>query len=123
MLKGLAGLLVFQLVGELTVAAFRLPVSGPIIGMALLLIWLQGCGRIDDALQSAADSLLSNMAVLFVPVGVGAMAYPDLFREHWLFLLVAVTAGAVVTVAVTALTAKLLTGLRPRAVRRTDAAA
>jgi holin-like protein len=123
MLKGLAGLLVFQLSGELTVALFRLPVSGPIVGMALLLIWLQGRGRIDDDLQSAADGLLSNMAILFVPVGVGAMAYPELFRAHWPFILVSVTAGTAVTVAVTAFTTKILTGMRPRAVRRTDAAA
>jgi holin-like protein len=123
MLKGLAGLLVFQLAGELTVALFQLPVSGPIVGMALLLIWLQGRGRIDDGLQSAADGLLSNMAILFVPVGVGAMAYPDLFREYWLFILVSVTAGTAVTVTITALTAKILIGMRLRAVRRTDAAA
>jgi holin-like protein len=90
--------------------------------MALLLMWLQGHGRIDDGLGSAADGLLSNMAVLFVPVGVGAMAYPELFREHWPFILVAVTAGTAVTVATTALTAKLLTRNRSRAVHQTDAA-
>ena len=122
MLKGLAALFGFQLAGELIVGSFRLPVSGPIIGMALLLIWLQGHGRIDDGLESAADGLLSNMAVLFVPVGVGAMAYPELFREHWPFILVAVTAGTVVTVATTAITARFLTRIRTRVVRQTDVA-
>jgi holin-like protein len=122
MLKGLAALFGFQLAGELIVASFRLPVSGPIIGMALLLIWLHGHGRIHDGLESAADGLLSNMAVLFVPVGVGAMAYPELFREHWPFILVAVTAGTAVTVATTALTARFLTRLRTRDIRQTDPA-
>ena len=121
MLKGLAVLFGFQLAGELIVVSFRLPVSGPIIGMVLLLIWLQRHGRIDGGLESAADGLLSNMAVLFVPVGVGAMAYPELFRDHWPFILVAVTVGTAATVATTALTARFLTRIRTRVVRETDA--
>ena len=74
MLKGLAVLVGFQLAGELIVASFRLPLSGPIVGMVLLLVWLNGQRRIEDGLQTASDGLLSNMAVLFVPVGVGAMS-------------------------------------------------
>jgi holin-like protein len=120
MLKGMAGLLVFQLAGEVLAAVFRLPVSGPIIGMALLLMWLQTRGRIEDELASAADGLLANMAVLFVPVGVGAMAYYELFLQHWRFIVVALTVGLVATIATTALAAKLLTRMRPRAVRQTD---
>lgn len=119
MAKGFSVLLVFQLVGELIAAAFQLPVSGPIIGMVLLLIWLQTHAYIDDGLASAADGLLANMAILFVPVGVGAMAYPELFRQHWPFILVAVTIGTAVTIATTALTAKFLTKRRIPIVRQT----
>jgi holin-like protein len=119
MLKGMAGLLVFQVAGEVFAAAFRLPVSGPIIGMALLLLWLQARGRIDDGLASAADGLLANMAVLFVPVGVGAMAHHELFRQHWLFVVVALTVGLVTTIVTTALAAKLLSRVRTRTVRQT----
>jgi holin-like protein len=119
MLKGMAVLLVFQLAGEALAAAFRLPVSGPIIAVALLLMWLQARGRIDDGLASAADGLLANMAVLFVPVGVGAMAHHELFRQHWPFIAVALPVGLVTTIATTALTAKLLTRMRTRAVRQT----
>src|SRR5262249_45456177 len=112
MLKGMAGLLVFQLAGEVLAAAFRLPVSGPIIGMALLLMWLHSRGRIDDGLASAADGLLANMAVLFVPVGVGVMAYRELFLKYWPFIVVALTVGLVTTIAITALAAKLLMRMR-----------
>jgi holin-like protein len=118
MLKGMAVLLVFQLVGEILAAALHLPVSGPIIGMALLLMWLQSRGRIDDGLASAADGLLANMAVLFVPVGVGAMAHHELFRQHWLFVVVALTVGLVTTIVTTSLAARLLSRLRMRAVRQ-----
>ena len=58
MLKGLAVLLTFQLAGELIAVAFQLPVSGPIIGMVLLTMWLQANGRIDDGLASTGDGLL-----------------------------------------------------------------
>jgi len=112
MLKGIAVLLAFQLIGELLAGAFRLPVSGPIVGMALLLVWLQGNGRIDSGVASAADGLLSNMAVLFVPVGVGAMLYVEIFRQHWLLLSVAMLLGTLATVAATALTVRALSRLR-----------
>jgi holin-like protein len=108
MLKGMAILMAFQLTGELLAAMVSLPVSGPIIGMALLLIWLQGRGGIDNGLASAADGLLTNMAVLFVPVGVGAIAYAEIFRQHWLFVAIAIVFGAAATIATAALTARLL---------------
>jgi len=112
MLKGMAILLAFQLAGEVIVAAFRLPLSGPIIGMALLLAWMQGNGRVAGDLGSAADALLANMAVLFVPVGVGAMAYAEVFERHWLVVATAVVFCTVITIATAAVTAKLLTRVR-----------
>src|SRR5262245_46714622 len=112
MLKGMAILLAFQLAGEVIVTVFRLPLSGPIIGMALLLAWMQGNGRVDDSLASAADALLANMALLFVPVGVGAMAYAEVFERYWLVVAIAIVFGTVVTIATAAVTAKLLTRVR-----------
>ena len=112
MLKGMAILMTFQLAGELFAVGFRLPVSGPIIGMALLLLWMQSSGRIDISVASASDMLLANMAVLFVPVGVGAMVHGELFRHHWLLIAFAVLVGTVVTIATTALVAKFLTRIR-----------
>lgn len=109
MLKGMALLLAFQLAGELLAVGFRLPISGPIVGMALLLLWMHGSGRIDVSVASASDALLANMAVLFVPVGVGAMAYGEVFRRHWLLIAIAIVIGTGVTIATTALVAKFLT--------------
>jgi holin-like protein len=108
MLKGMAILFFFQLTGEVIAVGSGLPVSGPIIGMALLLAWMQMNGRIDDRVASAADGLLANMPVLFVPVGVGAIAYVDLFQRHWLFVVTTVVIGVVVTIATTAMTARFL---------------
>jgi len=118
MLKGMAILMAFQLTGELLAAMVSLPISGPIIGMALLLVWLQASGRVDNGLASAADGLLTNMAVLFVPVGVGAIAYVEIFRQHWLFVAIAIVFGAAATIATAALTARLLIRIRIARVAR-----
>ena len=118
MIKGMATLLLFQFAGEALAASLRLPLSGPIMGMALLLVWLTLKEGVDENLASAADGLLANMAVLFVPVGVGVMIYLDLFLQHWLFVAAAMLGATVTVVAATALTAKLLMRLRPAAVRQ-----
>ena len=118
MIKGMATLLLFQFAGEALTAALRLPLSGPIMGMALLLAWLTLRERADHDLASTADGLLANMAVLFVPVGVGIMIYLDLFLQHLLFVAAAILGATVAVVAATALTAKFLMRLRPAAVRR-----
>jgi holin-like protein len=114
MLKGMTALLLFQLAGEVVAAVFLLPVPGPIIGVAFLLIWLYGQRRVGDDLANAADGLLANMSVLFVPVGVGAMAHPGLFQRHWPFIVAALAVGTVVTLATAALTTKVLMRMRAR---------
>ena len=108
MLKGITILVAFQLIGEVVAASFRLPISGPIIGMVLLLMWMHGNGGIDNSLSSAADGLLANMAILFVPVGVGAMDYAGVLQRHWLVVAIAIMFGTATTIATTALAAKLL---------------
>jgi len=84
MLKGVAWLLGFQAIGELTSALLRLPISGAVCGMALLLACLIWCGGVPDDLQRVTDGLLANMPILFVPVGAGLIVHLDLFQRHWL---------------------------------------
>jgi holin-like protein len=106
MLRGIGLLLGFQLAGELMVWALNLPVSGPLCGMAALLAWLCWAGGIPDDLAKVADGLLSNMAILFVPVGAGAIVYADLFRTRWPAIVTALVFATFITIAVTALTAR-----------------
>jgi holin-like protein len=107
MTKGFAILLAFQAIGELLVLLLRLPISGqicgPICGMAMLLYWLcQSDADTPEYLTSTADGLLANMAVLFVPVGVGMMAHWDLLRADWLAISCALIIGALLTLLTTA---------------------
>ena len=102
MLAALTVLLVCQLVGESLVVAFRLPVPGPVLGMALLFVALGLRGRVSDDLRDTANGLLRHLSLLFVPAGVGVMVYLPLLMRDWPSILAAVVVGTAVGIAFTA---------------------
>lgn len=75
MLADLAVLLACQLVGELLVFLLGLPVPGPVLGLVLLLGLCAARGRPPGTLDTTAPALLSHLALLFVPAGVGVMLH------------------------------------------------
>ena len=103
MLNGFAVLLYCQLAGTLIVTALNLTIPGPVCGMALLFLGLLVKGKVPDALGRAADGLLGNLSLLFVPAGVGVMLHADLLRADWLPVSAALVVSTLLTVAVTAL--------------------
>jgi len=101
MLRGFAMLLTCQLLGESLVRAAGWPVPGNVAGMALLLIGLIfGLVQLEWVIE-AAELLLTHMALLFVPAGVGVLLYFDLIGREWLPILVATGASTFVVIAVT----------------------
>lgn len=101
MIRGFAVLLSFQLLGELAVRGLHWPVPGNVIGMALLLAALiLGLVRLEWVTE-AAELLLTHMALLFVPVGVGVMLYFDVIAREWLPILAATILSTFVVMAVT----------------------
>ncbi len=106
----IAGLLVLlgcQLLGTLVVDLTGLPVPGPVLGLVLLLGWLQlrepgeesGIGRVCAA-------LLRHLQLLFVPAGVGVVQYLSLLASAAVPVLVGLVvswlAGLLVCAAVAA---------------------
>ena len=73
MIGALATLLVLQLLGEALVYVFKLPLPGPVVGMALLLLVLAVRPRQLAALKPTAQNLLQHLSLLFVPAGVGVI--------------------------------------------------
>ena len=108
MIRGMAMLLGFQLAGEFFARLAWLPISGPICGMAALLMWLLIKGDIDADLTKVCDGVLANMALLFVPVGVGAMSYAGLFAGAWPVITLAILAGAGATLVTSAFVTRTL---------------
>lgn len=103
MLNALLALLVYQLVGEVLSRALGLPLPGPVIGMLLLFGTLFVRNEIPAALRSTAETLLSHLALLFVPAGVGVIVHISLLQRQWLPILATLLLGTLLTMSVTAL--------------------
>jgi holin-like protein len=103
MLRGLAVVLVFQLVGEVLTYLLSLPVPGPVTGMVLLLLALELRLPLRDELRTASAGLLANLSLLFVPAGVGVVQYLPRLAAEWQALTGALLVSTAVTLAVTGL--------------------
>ena len=105
-------LLAFQLAGEFVARKLGLLVPGPVVGMALLFIALMlrpgAAGRVPDGVSEASRLLLSNLGLLFVPAGVGVVAYLPALGHALLPILLAVLVGTAAAMAVTGWLAQTL---------------
>ena len=103
MIQGFLILLFFQLVGELAVVGLGLPLPGPVVGLVLLLSALLIKGQIPSSLKLVADGLLSHLALLFIPAGVGLILHFELLAKEWWIILLALIISTFITTVVTAL--------------------
>lgn len=103
MIGSITLLLIFQLAGEVLVQVLRLPIPGPVVGLALLFIALLVRGRAPAPLRTTAQGLLQHLSLLFVPAGVGVMLHFQRMTDEWLPLLVSLVASTALTILVTAL--------------------
>ncbi len=108
MLNAITLLLLFQLAGEAIALLFALPVPGPVIGMALLIVALAWRGGASSELRDTAQNLLQHFSLLFVPAGVGVMLHLQRMADEWLPIVVALVVSTVLTIAVTALVLRAL---------------
>lgn len=102
MIGSLTLILACQLVGELAVLATGAPAPGPVLGMLLLFLILVLRGAVPDDLARTADGLLRNLALLFVPAGVGVVVHLGLIGREGVAVSVALIVSTLATVAVTA---------------------
>ena len=102
MLPNLMTIVLFQLAGDFLQKLVGLPIPGPVLGMALLLLSLILRGRLPDELDRAASGLLSYLPMLFVPAGVGMMAHLDLVRTAWAGIAAGIVASSALAIVVTA---------------------
>jgi holin-like protein len=87
MIPGLAILFCFLAAGEQAGRLAGIPVPGSVLGMLLLAAALRLGLLQAQSVQAAADALLDNLSLLFVPAGVGLMLYLDLPARDWWSLL------------------------------------
>lgn len=117
MIVSLTLILVAQLVGEALARATALPVPGPLIGMALLLLFLvlrDAAPRpaaailppplVDGTLEGTGRGLLAHLSLMFVPAGAGIVGRLDVLEAHGVALACVVLVSTLATLAATALT-------------------
>lgn len=104
MIFDLTILLSCQLAGEAVAFWAGLPVPGPVLGLALLVILLTALGEPPGTLESTGNGLLQHLSLLFVPAGVGVMLHAQRIAAEWLPLLTALAFSTWISMAVAALT-------------------
>lgn len=110
MIASLSLILLCQLIGEVIVRAFGLPIPGPVLGLVFLLLLLLARDRFaalargplqGDGVESASRGMLSHLSLLFIPAGVGVVQKLDLLAEDGIAILVVLAASVVITLLVT----------------------
>lgn len=112
-IKQLFWVFLFSLLGEIisSVIASIVAIPGSVIGMVLLFLALQ-MNVIDlEQVDEVGTWLTDNMAIFFVPAGVGLLANFDVLAEYWVQLIIIM----VVTVSLMMLfVGKIVQGIKSR---------
>ena len=108
MIEGLIKLLAFQVAGEAIIFLLSIPIPGAVAGMALLFLYLLSRGREDAALDTITTAFLRHLSLLFIPAAVGIMAHLDRIAAEWPAIAAALVVSTVASIAVTAITVKIL---------------
>lgn len=80
-------ILIFSILGEMIAKAIRLPFPGSVIGMLLLFLSLELKIISLNKIEKVGNFLLANLAILFIPAGVGIMTKFNLIKNIWLSFL------------------------------------
>lgn len=108
MLYAMAALVLLQYVGAGLSKWLNIPVPGPLMGMALMLIILCMIGRLPDALRRVSGGLVSHLMLLFIPSVAAIMTQIDHVRTEWLPFVLASVVGTALTILATALTLRYM---------------
>ena len=103
MLSGIVTLLLFTVIGNLISDGLKLPVPGSVIGLILLVAYIQLKGGVDEPLEKVSQFCIRYLAVLFVPGCVGIFFLTDLLQQQWLPLSLAILVATPVSLVLTAL--------------------
>jgi len=105
MLEQIARVLFWLCVGEIASRSGLMPLPAPVTGLMLLYAELAIRGKIPEDLGVLADRILQFLGMLFVPAGVGVIAYLDLLKLQFVPILAAVIGGTAITIFITAVVA------------------
>lgn len=99
-LSGIIVLLLYQLAGEILSRALSLPLPGPVLAMVALCASMVAFPVVLETVRPVADGLLQHLSLLFVPVGVGAVARLPELSAHALALTVSLVGSTLLAIIV-----------------------
>ncbi|WP_157673384.1 CidA/LrgA family protein [Endozoicomonas ascidiicola] len=102
-LPGIVTLLFFTVAGEIVNDLFDLPVPGSVIGLILLVVYLQVSANESEGLDKVSQFCIRYLAVLFIPGCVGIFFLSDLLLQQWLPITLAMLVATPVSLVLTAL--------------------
>ena len=103
MLKALAYIFGFLLIGEAITYFFEVPIAGNILGMVLIFVALRlKIVKLKD-IKPASDKLIKYLVLFFIPYGVGLMTYFEIIADYWMPISIAVIASTVISLYISAI--------------------
>lgn len=103
MIKGIAIILLFYFLGEFLSKLINGFVPSSIIGMLLLFISLYYKLVSPNTVSGVANAFTKNMAIFFIPAGVGLMGSFGLISKFWASILIVCTISTALVLIVVAL--------------------
>lgn len=100
MVVGIFVVLLFYAIGEGVSLAINGVIPGSVIGMLLLFVALQLRVIPSGSVKGFASFLTSNMALFFVPAGVGLMVAYRVLLQNWVAITVVSVVSTVIVMAV-----------------------
>ena len=111
-----AGLMIFSLAMNQIAQWLQLSIPGSILGIAVVFILLEtGIIRL-SWIELGANWLLAELLLFFIPAAVGIMNYFPLLQSDGLQILIVVVIGTAAVMAVSGLTAALISKRKERKV-------
>jgi len=103
MIKGSFFILLFYFLGEMLSLLLQGLVPGSVLGMILLFMCLFFKIINPENVKAVSIVITKNMAVFFVPAGVGLMVYAQILSKSLFTILAAILVSTVLTIATVAL--------------------
>jgi holin-like protein len=90
MIKGLFFILLFYFIGECFSYFINGLIPGSVLGMVFLFLALLFKIINPENVRKTATLITGNMAIFFIPAGVGIMTYSELLANAWVGILTAI---------------------------------
>lgn len=100
-LRGFLILVLFFLLGESLRLVFMVPVSGGILGLMLLTLYLMVTGGVGKSIAGASQALISMLILLIMPGLTEIFFISGQFSGQWLAVLVSLLLGTFLSVVTT----------------------